>query len=338
MRVQILNMLKFRKILLLFLLSSFSCGQLYAQDQTYSQFYANPLFLNPAQAGTEYCPRINVNCRNQWPSLPKAFVSYSAAYDQYVDFIHGGVGLIVNYDQAGQAGINHLSVNAMYAYKLNVSDALTTNFALQAGYARRSTNWDEFILSSGIDANGGPLPPGPQPSGFTDNISYVDFSGGILVGIAEKYFIGGAAHHVTQPDISFMNESNNLLNMKITAHAGANFELERGYYRSGAGGISVSSNILYQQQGDFKHLNLGAYFSASYFTAGLWYRHAFENPDAVILSLGVQSENLRFGYSYDFTISQLSLAAGGAHEVSLAWIFNCSEKSKRPRAIKCPLF
>ncbi len=333
------NMLKLQKIIYLSLLALLSYGNSFGQDFTYSQFYANPLYLNPAMAGTEYCPRIVVNYRNQWPSLPKAFVSYNASYDQYIDFIHGGVGVIVNYDQAGEAGINNISVNAMYAYRLNISDAITTNFALQTGFAQRSTNWDDLIFGSRIDPNTGSiLPPIAQPENFNDNISYLDFGGGILIGISEKYFIGGAAHHLTQPDISFFSENNNLLNMKITVHAGANFDMEQGYRRSGTSGMVISPNILYQQQGRFRHLNLGSYFSASYFTAGLWYRHAFENPDAVILSLGLQYDSLRFGYSYDYTISQFSNAAGGAHEVSLAWIFECSEKSKRPRAIKCPRF
>ncbi len=332
------NMLKLQKILYLSLLALLSHGNSFGQDFTYSQFYANPLYLNPAMAGTEYCPRIVVNYRNQWPSLPKAFVSYNASYDQYIDFIHGGVGLIVNYDQAGEAGINNVSVNAMYAYRLNISDAITTNFALQAGYAQRSTNWNDLIFGSNINPDGSINDPGIQPPGFNDNISYLDFGGGILIGISEKYFIGGAAHHLTQPDISFFSENNNLLNMKVTVHAGANFNLDQGYRRSSASGMIISPNILYQQQGQFRHLNLGSYFSASYFTAGLWYRHAFENPDAVTLSLGFQYDNLRFGYSYDYTISQFSNAAGGAHEISLAWIFECDEKSKRPRAIKCPRF
>jgi type IX secretion system PorP/SprF family membrane protein len=324
-------MLKIPKILFFILLLSSTHGQLFAQDMSYSQFYANPLYLNPAMAGTEYCPRININYRNQWPSLPKAFVSYSASYDQYVDFLHGGVGLIVNYDQAGQAGINNLSVNAMYAYKLNVSDEIVTNFAIQAGYGQRNTNIDDFEFST---------PPSQEVlDKFRNNVSYADFSAGLLVGIAEKYYVGGAAHHLSQPDISFLNETDNLLNMKITAQAGATFELvQGGYYRSGSDGLSVSPNVLYQQQGDFKHLNLGAYLSASIFTAGLWYRYAFENPDAVVLSLGIIYDKLRFGYSYDYTISQLSNASGGAHEVSLAWIFSCNEKSKRPKAIKCPSF
>ena len=38
----------------------------FAQDPSFTQFYANPLYLNPAFAGTARCPRLNLNYRNQW--------------------------------------------------------------------------------------------------------------------------------------------------------------------------------------------------------------------------------------------------------------------------------
>ena len=38
-----------------------------AQDATFSQFYANPTYLNPALAGSGICPRVSLNYRNQWP-------------------------------------------------------------------------------------------------------------------------------------------------------------------------------------------------------------------------------------------------------------------------------
>ncbi len=40
-----------------------------AQDPEFSQFYANPLYLNPALAGANICPRAILNYRNQWPGL-----------------------------------------------------------------------------------------------------------------------------------------------------------------------------------------------------------------------------------------------------------------------------
>ena len=54
-----------------------------AQDPAFSQFFANPLYLNPAMAGTDICPRLSLNHRNQWPGIGKTYVTYSASYDQF---------------------------------------------------------------------------------------------------------------------------------------------------------------------------------------------------------------------------------------------------------------
>jgi hypothetical protein len=47
---------------------------------------------------------------------------------------------------------------------------------------------------------------------------------------------------------------------------------------------------------------------------------------------------MKFGYSYDLTLSKLSDGSGGAHEVSLALLIGCNKKRRRPGAIKCPEF
>ncbi|MBM3453456.1 MAG: type IX secretion system membrane protein PorP/SprF, partial [Bacteroidetes bacterium] len=52
-----------------------------AQDPTFTQFYANPIYLNPAFAGSHGCARIASNYRNEWPQLTGNYVTYAAAYD-----------------------------------------------------------------------------------------------------------------------------------------------------------------------------------------------------------------------------------------------------------------
>ena len=72
------------------------------QDPHFSQYYANPLYLNPAMAGTQVCPRLIFNYRNQWPSISGTYVTYNASYDQHIDAISGGLGVLVNVDRAGE--------------------------------------------------------------------------------------------------------------------------------------------------------------------------------------------------------------------------------------------
>src|SRR2546423_3472250 len=88
-----------KRILVILLLIS---GAALAQDPEFTQFYANPLYLNPAFAGSSRCPRLNLNYRNQWPALTGTFVTYSASYDQHFDEISGGLGLLVLNDKAGE--------------------------------------------------------------------------------------------------------------------------------------------------------------------------------------------------------------------------------------------
>ena len=53
-----------------------------AQDPHFSQFFASPLTLNPAFTGKfSGTWRLAANHRDQWPSIPKAYVTTSASLD-----------------------------------------------------------------------------------------------------------------------------------------------------------------------------------------------------------------------------------------------------------------
>ena len=67
-------------LLIIFFLAS--SPRVFSQDAEFTQFYANPLHLNPAFAGTHMAPRSTLNYRNQWPGIPGTFVTSSFSYDQ----------------------------------------------------------------------------------------------------------------------------------------------------------------------------------------------------------------------------------------------------------------
>lgn len=318
-----------KRIFPLLLLLTAVLQEVRAQDPQFTQFYANPLYLNPAFAGSVRCPRFVLNYRNQWPAIPGNFVTYSASYDQHFDGINGGLGLLVTNDVAGEGTLNTLNVSGIYSYHLEVNRNFSIKAGFQATYAQRTLDWNKLTFGDQIDSRYGFI-YGTQETFGPNSVSFVDFSAGVI-GYSEKFFIGFSAHHLTQPDQSFLVPSSRLP-MKITAHTGAVIPLSRKTRFNDP--AKISPNILFQQQQDFRQINLGMYFQKSPFIAGLWYR----NKDAFIVLVGLQQGLFKFGYSYDVTVSRLTNATAGAHEVSFAMQIDCKPKKKRYRTINCPSF
>src|SRR5690554_4235427 len=113
----------------------------YAQDPQFSQFYANPIYLNPAFAGSHGCPRFALNYRNQWPAISGNFVTYSASYDQYFDKISGGIGILATHDQQGQNTINATRLSLIYSYHLKVNRKFSLLFGAEATYGQKFLDW-----------------------------------------------------------------------------------------------------------------------------------------------------------------------------------------------------
>ena len=313
-----------------------------AQDAEFSQFYANPLYLNPALSGAEICPRAVANYRNQWPGLAKSYVTYNASFDQYIDKLHGGIGVLLNVDNAGDGILKTTQASLIYAFSLRASENLFINMAIQGTFYQKSLDWNLLQFGDQIDdpQKGFSKQTGETPP---DNTSVVvpDFSAGVVFGWKGILHGGVAVHHLTEPELAFYKQNENTLPMKITGHMGVNINLEgggMGFAEDSEPTFYIAPNILYQQQGDFHQLNAGVYIIRLPIVLGTWFRHNFENADAVIMLVGINYQNLKIGYSYDITLSKLKSNTGGAHEVSLAWQFNCIEKRRKLHAIKAPGF
>jgi type IX secretion system PorP/SprF family membrane protein len=298
-----------------------------AQDPIFTQFYANPLYLNPAFAGSVRCPRFVLNYRNQWPNLYRTYITYAASYDQHIDALSGGIGLMVYNDRAGNNVINSTAISGVYSYQLNVSRNLTIRTGLQATYMQKTLDGSKLTFGDMIDQRNGFI----YPTGETDatqNITkgYPDFSAGILA-YSKKYFVGASVHHLTQPNEGFIGTSK--LPMKITAHGGVVIPVGD---RSAE--TSISPNILFQRQQNFQQLNIGLYANKGPIVGGIWYR----NQDAFILTVGIQQKLFKIGYSYDVTVSKLANATAGSHELSTSLQLPCKPKKKKFRTISCPSF
>jgi len=304
-----------------------------AQDPAFSQFYANPLYLNPAFAGTNICPRVNLNYRDQWPGIGRTYVTTSVSWDKHIQAIGGGLGVIVSQDKAGDGNLNTSHASLLYSYQLKINNTYALKAGFEASYRMIQLNWEDLTFGDMIDPQYGFIyPTNEDIANNPSSVNFPDFSAGILA-YSDNLFVGFAAHHLTQPNQGFISESQ--LPTKITINAGGNFPLSR--YKNSI--TTISPNIIYQKQQDFQQFNYGVYINRGPVVGGLWARNSLNNFDSFILMLGLVQDSFKFGYSYDITVSNLKNSNTlGAHELSFTLLLPCRSKSKSFNTISCPQF
>jgi type IX secretion system PorP/SprF family membrane protein len=314
--------------LIIIVLLNISTKKSYSQDPEFTQFYANPLYLNPAFAGTNNCPRLTLNYRNQWPSLSGTYVTNSISYDQEINNL-GGVGLLITHDVAAKT-ISTFNVSGIYAKAIPLTRILSLRVGFQATFFQKTLDWSKLTFGDMIHSRRGFVHQTKEITRGGKKIG-VDFSGGVLL-YSETFYAGIAAHHLNEPQESLILSDKSKLPLKLTGHIGAMLDLPGNKYSSDI--VKVSPNLLFRQQGTFQQLNLGMYIIKSAFWGGVWYR----NSDSFIILAGVKSNTFKLGYSYDVTTSKLTLASGGSHEISLGIKFPCKPTRIRYRTISCPSF
>ena len=318
-----------------------TAGHAGAQDIGFSQFYANPLYLNPAFAGSAVAPRISLSYRAQWPGLVSAFTTVSASYDQYIDALHGGIGAIVLTDRQGDHGaLTSSMLGIMYAFHFQLTRDIRMSAGLQASLVNHSLNWNSYLRFPGqIDPNLGftyGLDGVQQPDAFS--LYALDFDAGMLVS-GTNWYAGLAAAHLTQPNQGFYSEDR--VPMKLTVHGGAMFNVAEESRRQsslGFGSPIISPNLVYQYQGGLHYFNYGLYLDWMPFLVGVWFRHGTQNIDAFIFQVGVQQDYFKVGYSYDVTVSKLANSTAGSHELTVGLLLPVPEQKKKVKAIRCPSF
>ncbi|WP_425392264.1 PorP/SprF family type IX secretion system membrane protein [Ekhidna sp.] len=336
-----------RKIILLstFAFALFQENTLQAQDPQFSQYYAAPLYLNPGLVGINQKGRMGVNYRSQWPNLDANFETFSAYFDYHFEDYYSSAGIIFTRDQEGIAGLNSTSIGLQYAYQLQLNYKWTFRPGVQAAYYIRDLNFDKLTFGDQFDNTGLVRPTTGETFNTGLNAQFFDLSfGGVLYN--PDLWLGAALHHVLEPNQSIAG-GNAPLPKRFSLHGGYRIPLNPGSTRTGLGERSITPSFNYRTQGDFDQLDLGAYFTLDPILVGLWYRgipiknlDGVVNNEAIIFMIGMQTNRATFGYSFDYTISDLGIGTGGAHEISIAYSFSLGDPLKPAadvRRLKCPI-
>ncbi len=323
---------------------------LQAQDPQFSQFYAAPLYLNPAFAGSTGLARAGINYRNQWPSINANFVTYSAYFDYYWSDYNSGLGFMALSDVVGTPALQQNTLALQYAYQLSITDGLTFRPGFQVAAVLGSMNFSQFVFGDQYDPVTGLPDLDTGEPGIGGNQFYMDLGAGGLF-YSRNFWLGGAVHHLTEPNQSFGEGTVSNLPMKFSLHAGYKIPLQYEQNNSFLGQVrevSFTPTIQYKSQGQFDQLDIGTYFTYEPLVVGLWYRglpiKQFEgrpNNESAVVLIGLTVNNFNVGYSFDYTLSELGIRSGGAHELSLNYAFFLGDPSKPPRSkrmLPCPKF
>lgn len=330
---------------LLYLGLALFCPQLVAQDMQFSQFYAAPIYLNPAFTGSTEWTRVGMNYRNQWPGLDHSFNTFSAYFDHFIAHRNSGVGVIVNGTRDTFAQLQNIDLGLTYSYRVRLGEERYLHAGIQASFVNRNVNVEGIILGTQLDIDRG-IVVGEGINWVTDvsQRSHEDINAGLYY-YDDKFWLGIAAHHLTQPYTSFLEMQENRLPIRYSVHGGVTFDIFSPAIGDVINNIrqerTLSLAFNYKRQGVFDQLDLGAEVFYAPVIVGLWYRglptkHALPNNEALIALMGFSLPNdLQIGYSYDFTVSRLGWRnSGGAHEVSVRYTFrNYKLGNRHDRAI-----
>jgi type IX secretion system PorP/SprF family membrane protein len=305
-----------------------------AQDPVFSQFNMSPLELNPAFAGNRYRPSISVNYRLQWPGLASTYNTFALSYDQYFDESKLAVGLSVLADDAGRGAIKHNKISGIVGYRLSIDDNTFIKGGVKLSFLQRRLNWGNLVFFDALVANNGVTPGGTpipsqevQPVDF--NKSFMDIGCGLLF-YNPSWYAGLNLDHINKPEDKFLgNVEQNYIGLPLRWSVQGGYQIKVLPQYSRYMQSFISPNLLYTRQGDFSQLNVGAYLAVDMLVGGLWYRQSGQTGDAAIASIGIRTTEWKLAYSFDYTLSDITIKEGGSHELGFTYLFgNDYKKSK----------
>ena len=326
-----------KKIFLFALALSFGYSVNAQQDKHFSQFYAIPTYVNPANVGLITGNlRIISNFRNQWGSVSVPYRTITTSVDGKLPSSSDnfwGYGLSFYNDVAGDVKMKTNNYNLQGAYHIQSDKGKYLSMGFNLGLFQRSvitsnlvwgSQWNNSLFDNTLPSN-----EVVQQDAFTtfdmgagmNYYSFNDYGG--------KFNAGISIAHFNSPNVTFLGASEKM-KMRITGNIGAVIPLSD--YR-----MTIEPNALFMMQGPnmlvnvgtafkfvlqepSKHLNFNDEISIS---GGLYYRL----QDAAYAAATFKYSGLQVGAAYDFNVSSLSPYSGymGGMEFFISYVMSFSD-------------
>lgn len=299
-----------------------------AQDPVFSQYFLVPETLNPGFSGFEDAAYFGIIHRTQWPSLDLRVNTEYAFYNTWIENL-GGIGFSLINQHENNTNYNHLQANINFAYHVKLANDWYFRPGIEVGFGQKSFNFKNLVLGDQININSGsinPISEDPFATNGNSKIMFVDFTAGFVFDKRNyrndtDLWLGASIKHLNKPNISFAENGNAPLDIFYSIHA--NYKFPYFDYND----MLLSLN--YMQQGAYNRLDLGTNVQLEKLMLGLT---AVTNPakndanshlvTSINAFIGLEIENLRFGFSYDINTTKIG-RTDGVFELSLTYLTGC---------------
>jgi type IX secretion system PorP/SprF family membrane protein len=316
----------------------------YAQDPHFSQFFASPLTINPANTGNfSGSLRAALNSRTQLPEFNNAYATKTLSLDAPIlkKYIKEddklSVGLLILSDQSGNKLLNDNNIAASVSYSKALDENANHSIALgfQVNYSMYrfdplKANFEDQLTAGGFTGTSSELILG---NNFTKNTT--DINAGILYTGSTSdnniFYVGASYYHFAKPTVGFITPTY-FTNSRANVHGGAYFSLSSA--------ASLHTSFQYQQQGNTNELIVGG--ALSYYLgkdnglelyAGLWSRI----KESMIPYVGLEWNHIRAGFTYDIGAAS-TLASSRFYQSSEFSLIYILENKSKAFKMKCPKF
>ena len=281
--------------------SSFFVAQ---QIPVYSQFFMNKYTQNPAFAGMDHLYSVTSNHRYQWVGLQDYPRTYTLSINGPTNDLKNGIGAFLYTDNVGPT--RRTGFQASYAYHTNINEQIKVSLSLSAGLIEWKIDGHQLTFTE---------PGDPASSGAVMRSIMPDAKFGFLF-YGDKWHAGGAAPNLLQNKIKFNDiqdpNPGNKLEDHYFIHGGYDFILPYDLVADPYLLLRYVSNVPMQFE----------FGSKVTWKESAWAGFSYRSGDAFSMLLGYTYKNyISFGYSYDFTTSNLSTYSGGSHELLFRILF-----------------
>lgn len=293
-----------KKLLSLALIVISATSALYAQqDPQFSQNMFNRLYANPAYAGSSDGICGTLLYRNQWTGFDGAPKTGLFSIDAPVNALHGGLGLTIL--AADELGFEKtFAAKLAYAFRFNIGQG---NLAIGA---------DLGLVQKSLDGDFKFNDPNDQviPTSSVSGSVFPDLGAGIYYN-SDKLYLGASMSHILESEVDYGD---------FTTQLARHYYFMGGYRIEFSPAISLIPSFHVKNVADQTQADINANL---HFNNRFWIGGSYRLEDAIVLMAGLNiTPNLRLGYSYDMTTSDLKDYSDGTHEIMLGYCYKFKKK------------